>query len=334
MKYLRNIKRMAALAILVFLLAGCGKQEVKEGGEVTATPMPTVTAASTVTQTAMPTETPTPVPTGEPTSTSAPTLTPIPTVVPTPTVTPTAASTSTPTPTPLPTPTDAPTATPTSTPTPTPVETAESHIIVIDAGHQRKGNYDKEPNGPGSDTMKAKVSSGTQGVSTGLAEYELNLQVALKLRDELTARGYTVIMVRETHDVDISNVERAELANEAGAEAFLRIHANGSDDQSAKGVLTICQTAKNPYNSEWYEESRRLSELVLNEVVNQTGAKKRSVWETDTMTGINWAMVPSTILEMGFMTNPEEDKLLATEEYQDKIVRGVADALDLFFAKE
>lgn len=225
---------------------------------------------------------------------------------------------------------------PTNTPTPIlPVEEiSNSRVIVLDAGHQRKGNYDKEPNGPGSDTMKAKVSSGTQGVSTGLAEYELTLQVTLKLRDELVARGYTVIMVRETHDVDISNVERAKIANEAGADAFLRIHANGSDNQSAKGVLTICQTAKNPYNAEWYSESKRLSELVLEQVVLSTGAKKRSVWETDTMTGINWAMVPSTILEMGFMTNPEEDELMATEEYQNKIVRGTADAIDLFFLED
>ena len=98
--------------------------------------------------------------------------------------------------------------------------------------------------------------------------------------------------------------------------------------------MTICQTPENPYNSEWYEESQRLSELVLEEVVEETGAKKRRVWETDTMTGINWTTVPTTILEMGFMSNPREDELMATEEYRLKIVKGVADAIDRFLKED
>ena len=241
------------------------------------------------------------------------------------------------TPTPTSAPTSTPTPMPTNTPTPTPTEVpnpAEGFVIAIDPGHQGKPNNEKEPNGPGSATMKAKVSAGTKGVSTGLWEYELNLTVALYLKEELLARGYEVIMIRETHDVDISNVERALLANEAKVDAFVRIHADESTNASAKGVMTICQTPKNPYNSEWYEESRRLSEAVLDGVVEATGAKRRQIWETDTMTGINWTTVPTTILEMGFMSNPEEDELLATTEYQLKIVQGIANAIDRFLGVE
>ena len=193
-------------------------------------------------------------------------------------------------------------------------------VVAIDAGHQLRGNSSLEPNGPGSSTKKAKVTSGTSGKASGLGEYQLNLQVAKK-----------VVMVRTKHNVNISNVERAKVANAAKADAFIRIHANSSESTSVSGALSIAPTGNNKYMSKKVRKaSQKFSKKMIRKYCTATGAKNRGVMYTDTMTGINWCKVPVTIIEMGFMSNRAEDLKMASASYQKKMVKGIADGVDAF----
>lgn len=202
--------------------------------------------------------------------------------------------------------------------------------VVLDPGHSAVVAPGTEPLGPGSSEYKAADASGTSGVASGVREYELTLNISVQLKAELEERGYTVLMTRESNDVPVSCIERANVANNAGAAAYVRIHANGSENQGAEGAMTICTTPGSPYASELYSASRNLSDCILNKYCEMTGCRSEGVWETDTMSGNNWSRVPVTIVEMGYMTNPQEDLLMQTPEYQSKIVQGIANGIDLF----
>ena len=192
---------------------------------------------------------------------------------------------------------------------------------------------DTEPNGPNSTEMKQKVTSGAYGEFSGKNEYEINLEVSLKLRDILVSRGYTVVMTRETHDVTISNVERAQIATAANASIFIRIHCNDVDESEVNGVLCYGPASDNTYlPQEIIENSQRLCEVLRDNQCAVTGQKALNNLYQNDMTGINWASMPVSIVEMGFMSNETEDLFLASEEGQNQIAEGLANGVDAYFA--
>ena len=200
--------------------------------------------------------------------------------------------------------------------------------IDIDPGHQAHGNNEKETIAPNSREKKPKVSSGTSGRSTRIPEYVTVLEIAVKLRDALLAEGAEVKMTRETHDVNISNQERAKMMNEWGADLVLRIHCDGATKRSVNGIGL--------YVNKSYAisaESKRAAECLLPRMLEATGANARGIFERDTYTGLNWSEAPCILVECGYMSNPEEDERLNTPEYQQKLAEGMVEGICDYFGR-
>jgi N-acetylmuramoyl-L-alanine amidase len=203
-------------------------------------------------------------------------------------------------------------------------------VVVIDPGHQAKADNSPEPVGPGSSTTKPKVSSGTAGVVTGTPESKLALAVGLRLRDSLASHGIKVVMTRTTQNVNISNIQRAQIANKAHANLFIRIHADGASSQSTHGIHVLYPATIKGWTDDIAAPSKKAAQLAQQNLIASTGAQDRGIDARSDMSGFNWSDVPAIIPEIGFMTNPTEDKLLETSAYQDKIVQGLTKAILAF----
>lgn len=206
--------------------------------------------------------------------------------------------------------------------------------VCIDAGHQAHGISETEPIGPGSTVMKAKLATGTQGRFTGVPEHVVTLQVSLKLQKILETRGYNVVMIRTTENCTLSNKERAEVANASGAQAFIRIHCNGVDDSTVRGVINYVPGTDNTFVPQnVIAPSINLGTVIGNYMCAATGAQNRGVLGSNEMSGINWCKIPVTILEMGFMTNEQDDRLLCDDGYQTTMATGIANGIDAYFGR-
>ena len=163
-----------------------------------------------------------------------------------------------------------------------------NNVVAIDAGHQARGNSQLEPIGPGASTQKAKVAGGATGTATRIPEYQTTLNVSLKLRDVLQSRGYKVVMIRTTSDVNISNRERAEMANNAGAGAFIRLHCDGIGNSGVTGASVQEPANGNPYMSTGnVSASQSLGRTVLNHYCSTTGIRNRGMAARNDLSGIN-----------------------------------------------
>ncbi|MDZ5470701.1 N-acetylmuramoyl-L-alanine amidase [Bacillus sp. 31A1R] len=209
---------------------------------------------------------------------------------------------------------------------------AAGKVICIDPGHQKVGINKLEPIAPGSKSMKPKVSSGTAGIVTKKPEYVLVLEVSKKLQSELKKRGYKVYMTRTTHNVSLSNVDRAKYCNSKKPDLTIRVHADGSTNKNVSGIHVLYPSAT--YTKSINSKSKKAAEIVINELIKTTKAKKfngKGLSPRTDLTGFNWSKHPVILPEIGFMSNKIEDKKLSTKAYQQKIAVGIANGVDKYY---
>ncbi|WP_141436568.1 N-acetylmuramoyl-L-alanine amidase [Bacillus cereus] len=207
-------------------------------------------------------------------------------------------------------------------------EKQEKFLVVIDPGHQQKANLNLEPIGPGANTQKYKVTDGTTGVVTKKRESVLVLEMAFILKEKLEAKGIQVLMTRTSQDVDISNKERATFANDHKANLFLRLHADGSENPNQSGFAVLTPAEGSPYTKEIYAESLQISQTIVNKMRENHQVKVNGIKFRDDLSGFNWSKVPGVLLELGFMSNHEEDKKLSDPQYVNSLLQSVTDSVD------
>ena len=184
------------------------------------------------------------------------------------------------------------------------VETGHTPVIYLDPGHG------------GTDEGCAR---------NGVLEKDINLAIALLVKEQLIEQGYEVIMSRET-DTYIAKEERVKEANESGADIYISIHQNATEEGTGVSGMEV-----------WYEEddsgrdSKRLAQLIRQQTLKSTGAVERELrGDADFHVTRNTSM-PACLVETGFLSNAVERRMLSLSEYQQKIAEGIVQGISYYF---
>lgn len=183
-------------------------------------------------------------------------------------------------------------------------ELDDSILIVIDPGH---GGAD-------------------EGCSReGIWEKDINLQLSLLLKEQLEQNGYQVLLTREM-DSALSLEERVVFANEARADLYISIHQNACEamESDVSGIETF-------YSEQQESGSKRLAQLVHNNVIFYTDKRDRGIHSKENLYVIRETDMPSCLIETGFLSNAEDRQALTDVNYQEKIVKGIVTGIDLYF---
>lgn len=203
-------------------------------------------------------------------------------------------------------------------------------VICVDAGHGNRHALKRVALAPGSSAMVTGGTTGTASPYNRYSEASLNLKVAKRLQKALEKQGATVVMTRTQAECNLNNVQRCKIADKAGAELTIRLHCNSAFNSWVNGIEVLVPDTT--YCSrKLVRQSRKVGKRVSKAMVEHTKAKDRGLISRHDLPGLNWATQPSILVEMGYMSNKEEDTRLQKTSYQKKIVAGIVEGTIDYF---
>ncbi len=166
-------------------------------------------------------------------------------------------------------------------------------VVVLDPGHGEPGN------------------PGARGPS-GVRERDVNLDIGKRLKILLENAGVTVIMTRSGETTTLGNPERAQIANKNEANLFFRIHCDSSSNPQDGGTRTL-----------WYKsDSARAAEVIQRAVAKELGLQDLGI-RKQVLVGFQHAQVPAVLVEVAYISNPSEEKLLADPNFRQRAAQGM-----------
>ncbi len=206
------------------------------------------------------------------------------------------------------------------------IQIKPSRSITIDPGHggtDPGAVYEEKP-----EVEEGETESEEKG--TLWRETDINLAISLKVRDILEKNGVRVVMTRTT-EKDVVRKTRPELANKEQTALFLSIHTNSVEaNDKANGIETWGNLETNKALSGVTDKS--FAENVQNAVIKKTKASDRGIKSSSELTVIKYSLMPSVLIEVGFITNQTERENLFNDAYRTKIAEGIAEGVLKTFA--
>ena len=181
-------------------------------------------------------------------------------------------------------------------------------VIVIDPGH---GGSDPGASSPNK-----------------IREKDLNLIMSLKLEAALKALGYNVVMTRSS-DVAVGLYDRPAQANEINADIFISMHANSTTNSAVSGIEVLYCPATT--GSKKTQDQYPLAKMVMDEILKTTGGKERGVIKRPDLVVLNRTNMPAILVETGFLSNANEEKLITNDSYQNKMTQGIVNGINQYF---